>query len=122
MAFLEFVEEGLNTVGTGVSRFAKETKDTARLHAAVVSANSKMTEQYEKIGRLIYDAYKGDAVMLEEFGDTIKEAFTIIENEEGKKREAQDTLVQNKGGIQCPDCGTTLPKGSSFCSKCGKSL
>ncbi len=122
MDFFEKMGEELTNFGNDVVRVTKDVSETAKLHGAVLAENNKINEQLRMIGEIVYEKYKADPEKTEELGEEVGDCFFRIGQSEEKILEAKNKLAKNKGGTLCPQCGNTVPKGSSFCNNCGKVL
>lgn len=114
--------EELGNMGAEFVKLTKDATDTAKQHATIVSEKSRINEQYRIMGETLYRVYKDDTEMMEILGDDFSNAFEVIECSKQKIAEAKENIAKNKGGTICPDCGNVVPKDSSFCNKCGRTM
>lgn len=116
------VGEELTNMGNDIVKLTKDVSSNAKLHAEITAENGKINEQLRFIGEWFYQKYKEDPYGLEHLEAEIGKSFAKIKASENKILEAKEAIARNKGGVVCPDCGNTMPKGSSFCNKCGRSM
>lgn len=109
-------------VGVELAKVTKEATENASLHAQVVAEEAKIREQYRIIGQLYYEEWKDKEETSEILSDAYTEAFEKISISKWKIENAKKTIANNKGGICCPQCGKSVEKTASFCSKCGKKV
>lgn len=116
------VGEEITNMGNDIVKITKDVSNNAKLQASIVAENNKINEQLRMIGEWFYQKYKDDPYGLEIIDESIGNSIHKIKTSEKKILEAKEAIARNKGGVVCPDCQNTMPKGSSFCNKCGRSM
>lgn len=112
----------LAVIGSELAKVTKDATENASLHTQIASEEAKIREQYRVIGQLFYEECKDDEERMEILSDSYREAFEKISVSKWKIDNARETIAKNKGGICCPECGTSVEKSAVFCSKCGKKV
>lgn len=90
------VTEEMENVGAEVIRVTKDATESAKLHAAIVSEKSKLSEQYRNIGQLLYRLYGEDEEMREILGEDFTKAFDIIDQSKERIMHAKEKLEKRK--------------------------
>jgi hypothetical protein len=107
MDFFDKLNDTIVETGKNLGQKAKETSNIAKLSYDIRSLESKVRENYRKLGKAYYEEYHVDEdAEFEEYMDAIR-----------------DLKVQIiKGTRICPNCGEALPKNAVFCLKCGEKI
>ena len=114
---------GFDTFGKKIAQIGQDTKSSVQKVGNVISINSKITEETDKLNELL--AKVGEAAYtkfadnppegLEETFAEIKEVKENLDSLKGQREKA-------KGVVTCPECGKEYPVGENFCSACGAKL
>ncbi|OQB16096.1 MAG: Rad50 zinc hook motif protein [Firmicutes bacterium ADurb.Bin193] len=114
-------EDIKKTFSRAAGKFAKksgEVLEVSKLTLAISAANSDIKEEYEKIGRIIYEGREKNDLTTEE----LNAHFEAIDGLLAKIGEYRQKLNEIKNVRVCPVCGAELSKDSTFCAKCGEKL
>ncbi len=116
MDFFDKLNDTIVETGKNLGQKAKETSDIAKLSYDIRSLESKVRENYRKLGKAYYEEYHVDEdAEFEEYMDAIRDLKGQISN-----LEKQIQII--KGTTICPNCGEALPKNAVFCLKCGEKI
>ena len=91
---------------------AKGLVDSAKITYKVSEEKSKLSELYEHLGLLVWEAHQNDAEPPAELVPVFDRSISSLD----KYIEAVD------GTIKCPSCGRQIDKLSAFCPCCGNKL
>lgn len=113
-----------NDIKKGFTKAAQKTKETsevvveiAKLKYKLVEINSDIDDNYQKIGKLVYNAGED-----EDITEKLKELCDEITSLSEKKEDMQESYNELVNKKQCPKCGMKLDKDFEFCPKCGHSF
>ena len=115
-----FFEDAASTAKEVFDVAAKKTNEVVtvqKLRYKVSQTNSKLSKDFETLGRLYFEKVKesGDYSEYKEIIESIDEKFALIEDYE-------DQIAIAKNSSICSKCGGKNPKNAAFCSKCGAKL
>ena len=95
-----------------------ELVEAQKIKLAIAKFHSQLSEDYQTLGRLAYDAAKN--------GTDIDEAHAAIVLSIDEKLEKvarlQEKLAGVKGMKVCAECGHSNPSSADYCCRCGKKL
>lgn len=116
MAFLDKIGKTITSTSKDVAKKTKDLTEIARLNSQISAEQKRIEETYYKIGKIYYEEYK----------DTSLENLMPLCNEIDETNSRIETykaqVIEIKGILPCPNCGTELPNESTFCSKCGSNV
>lgn len=92
--------------------------ETSKLTLAISSANSDIRDEYEKIGKKIYEGYKENSVSSED----ITAHCELIDAKFAEIKLYRHSLNELKKLRVCPICKAEVSKESTYCAKCGEKL
>ncbi len=101
-----------------VGKVASEIVDRSKARVSSAELKSKISSQFESLGRYIYDtsaAGKTDQSVIDEYVANI----TVLI---GELKSLQESLTADSGRIICPKCCCKNSVDSIFCKRCGSSL
>ncbi len=118
MGVLEDVLLNAKSAAESVGKKATEIADLSKLKMNASQLSREISNQFEQIGRAVYDAKKsaGNADQAVEQGI---EAVDALYHEFNSINEKIDEL---KKTVTCQGCGAKLEKGDAYCPKCGAKL
>ena len=116
---LNNLKKAVSDAVTAAEKKAADTANRAKVRFALANLQSDLDEQYEKLGKLYYEAIasgvnngtKESAVIAKI--DSIKTDMEILKSEIG--------MAPKRGKI-CAACGKAIPKGAAFCPYCGEKM
>lgn len=114
-------EDFKKTLSRAAGRVAKksgEMLETSKLTLAISGANSDIRDLYEKIGKMIYEGYKDNAVSSED----VTAHCEVIDAKFAEILMLRQSLNELKCLRTCPICNAEVSKESTFCAKCGEKL
>lgn len=116
MALFEKLGETIVSVGKDATQKAKDLSGVAKLNLDIKSKEDYVQKQYAELGKVYYEAHKGDAVVDgSEHFELIAEALDAIEK-------MKVEIMELKGTKTCPNCGEELADGAEYCSSCGEKI
>lgn len=116
MDLFEQIGEALVSAGKDVSQKAKDVSGIAKLKLDIRSKEDYIQKQYTALGADYYSKHKDDDACEEQ------EQIYLIKEAQAEIDRMKEELLKQKGAIQCPKCGTTVPDGAAFCYSCGAKL
>ena len=116
MDFFEKIGKRLSDAGQNVAQQTKGFADVAKLNAGISKTEKKISQLLLVIGQAYYQKHKNDADA-EEI-ELIKQINALY----AEIAESQEKIKQIKGLVKCPNCGTDLPSGASFCTVCSTQM
>lgn len=116
MAFFDKIGKTITNTSKDVAKKTKDLTETAKLNSQINTELKKIEEIHFKIGKIYYEEYKNTSLEnLIPLCNEIDEAYNRIEANKAQ-------IVEIKGILPCPNCGTELSNESTFCSKCGANV
>lgn len=116
MAFLDKMNEVLNTKGKDVVDKAKDLKDMVSLTSQVSSQENLINKYFRELGQFMYQ-HKGEDVSV-----AVNERYAMIDTAYEEVARLKKELSEKKGLKICPVCGNEVKKEDSYCSKCGAAV
>jgi chaperonin cofactor prefoldin len=116
--FFSDLKKTFNTAASKVAKKSGKMYEISKLTLAISAAKGDINDEYEKIGRMIYEGYKNKDVSSQDVTshcELIDAKFEQIEKYREKLSELKDLK-------QCPVCKAELSKDSTFCANCGEKL
>lgn len=114
MAFFDSMKETLTSAGRDVSQKAKEVSGIAKLKMDIKSKEDALNREYIALGKQYYEMNKE--------GDVMEQGIANVSTLLNEIAELQKQVLTMQGACACPQCGSTLPAGTVFCSRCGANL
>jgi len=101
-----------------VAKKSTEMIEVQKIRYQISSLNSKISKQFELLGKITYDAEKNEA------GDEKrkKTVMTDIDAKFAELEELEDRLSAAKKMKICVMCGGKNNSDAGYCSKCGAGL
>ena len=112
--FISKAKDAACALGEKAGQFASVSK----LNLRVIEAKSNLRQEFEALGKTVYENYDDGLENKSEIADQVKTIKGIYE--EIEKIKSQIAFMKNK--ILCKSCGNHNDEGSLFCSKCGENL
>lgn len=94
-----------------------EVIDTSKLKVKSAQINSKITKDYETLGRMYYQSVKDGDMDADAFDELVEQ----IDIKQEELEEIEDQINAQKGVVVC-ECGAKNAMGSVYCNACGKKL
>ncbi|WP_394918418.1 zinc ribbon domain-containing protein [uncultured Robinsoniella sp.] len=114
MGFLNSVKSmAQNTMEKG-----KEMAEITKLNVAISNFEDKIKESKQKIGDIVCTR----GLPLTEADVEVQELIKGIAECKQHIEETKEKINQLKNISICPECGTEVERGKSFCGKCGKPM
>ncbi|MEG0852692.1 MAG: zinc ribbon domain-containing protein [Angelakisella sp.] len=106
------------TAGKIAGDVVGEVVDTSKAKLAEAKLNAQIGEVNERLGMIVYEAFKTgkDSLKLQEM--LVKELDSLYKTLE----ELRKTTPVSGTDIFCTQCGEKNPMSASFCTKCGTKL
>lgn len=128
MAFFDKVQDFVKSASDKTS----EVIEVSRLKAAIAEDKKAINEQMAKLGAIFYAQYKdGEALTPDAVNIcmVIDKHNTRVEESEAEIQKINDANAEKKAaknagnsGVECPECHSTNPEGTKFCSNCGAKI
>ena len=116
--FISDLKKTLSGTFSKVAKKSGEVVEQSKYSLAISGANSDIKEEYEKIGKLIYNGYRDGSVSSEEVeGHCGKIDEKLAEIEDYRKK-----INGIKSTKTCSVCRAQVSEDSTFCAKCGEKL
>ena len=116
-----FLEDSLIVAKEWIDAAGKkggELAETQKIKMTIAKFRSQLTQDYQTLGRLAYDAAKNGTDT-----DEVYAAIVLSIDEKLEKVERlQAKLADVKGMKMCGECGHQNPPASDYCCRCGKKL
>ena len=95
-----------------------ELVEAQKIKLAIAKFRSQLSEDYQTLGRLAYDAAKNGTDI-----DEVHAAIVLAIDEKLEKvSRLQEKLAGVKGMKICSECGFSNPSTAEFCCRCGKKV
>ncbi len=95
-----------------------ELVEAQKIKLAIAKFRSQLSEDYQTLGRLAYDAAKNGTDI-----DEVHAAIVLsIDEKLEKVARLQEKLAGVKGMKICSECGYSNPSTAGYCCRCGKKL
>lgn len=101
-----------------VGKKATEIADLSKLKMNAAQLSREISNQFELIGRAVYDAKKAD----ENADQAVQEGMDAVDALYQELSSVTEKIQELKKTVTCPGCGAKLEKGNAFCPKCGAKL
>lgn len=111
---LNKAKHGAKTVGNKTGDFVEVTK----LKMTLADIEKEIAENFEGLGRLVYDAKKTDVDVCDKLDACIENIDKLEEAAEA----VREQIYAHKNLNRCLACGEIMEKDAAFCSKCGAPL
>ena len=115
---MEFIEEAVVVVKDTFDAVCKKTGEAVnvgKMKYNIASMKSKLSKDYETLGRLCLDSVLEGA----EIPSTAKEVAEDIVKRKEQIKAAKAELYRAKGKQVCPECSKVNPQDARFCNDCG---
>jgi len=122
----------LKKIRSGAGKVAKEADravDIKRIEMQIASIKKQMEEEYEKLGRIVYEndltVKENDNTppIIEKINELKMEISAKEEEVENIKNQAMEpSPVASTGKQFCSECGAENSPESKFCSSCGAKM
>ena len=114
-------EELLNKAKYGAEKVGQKASDlyeVTRLKMAISDVEKEIKENYEGLGRLLYDGRKSG----EDIEEMIASCIANIDDLQQEVAILRDQVCDFKNVRKCAECGAVNPIDADFCNKCGAPL
>lgn len=118
MSVFNEIKRNVTSAASAASKKTNELTGIAKLNMNIKTAEMKLSDCYEEIGRLFYTAERSGEDHTSDIAAHIMQADKIKANI-AKYREE---IARLKKIIICDNCGAELNENSVFCSQCGAKL
>ncbi len=118
---MEFFEDALNKAKGAFDVAYKKTSEVVSVQRQkfdVASMNSKLSKEYELLGKLVIDAVENGTDIPEGAKIKTKE----IRAREAEIEAAKDEILKAQGKKFCVNCGAANVREAHFCYACGESF
>lgn len=116
MPFFDELQSRLLKAGDAAAQKTKEITETSRLRASISQEQQAIQSAYSQIGQIYYSKYgQNPDSDLANLCHRIDEAISRIQS-------CDEQIKAIKNEVECSNCHTRLPKGTTFCSQCGSRL
>lgn len=116
MGFFDDLSKKVSDAGQKTIQKTKELSDIARLNSMISEEETKVNNNYYRIGKLYVSMHASDCE--NEFAGII----TSIRDSESRIAEYKKEIQDIKGVQHCEKCGAEIAKGVAFCSVCGNPM
>lgn len=105
--------ETFNSAAEKTTKLAGETK----LRLKINDCKSKIKEQYENIGKIVYQHYvlDGNIDIKDEIAEQLEKISGLTDEIEDYERQ----ILESKNMKQCENCKNTIERSAKFCPECG---
>lgn len=116
MNFLENLSKKTAEATGKVAQKTKDLSEIAKLNGLVCSAETKIKDTYNEIGKLYAERHEHDPEA--EFADLVNVIQELSKNVDEYKAQIREI----KGIACCPKCGAEISRDAKFCPSCGASI
>ena len=118
MGVWEDVLLNAKTAAETVGKKASEIADFSKLKMSAAQLSKEISNQFEMIGRAVYDAKKAG----ENADQAVAEGIEAVDALYQEFNSINEKIDELKKTVTCPNCGAKLEKGNAYCPKCGTKL
>lgn len=118
MGVMEDVILNAKSAVAAVGKKAASIVDISKLRLSAAEINNELANQFEVIGRTVYDAKKTG----ENADEAIQKCLEGIDELFEQLDAVNEKIEEQKKSLKCPQCGTHNVKSACYCSKCGAKL
>lgn len=118
MSVWEDVILNAKTAINAVGKKAGQMVDISKLRLSATEITREISNQFEEIGRMMYEAKKVEADPQEAMDAKMAAIDELYEQLDA----VNDKLNELKKTIKCEKCGAQSAKGTLYCPKCGTKL
>lgn len=118
MSLLDDVIINSTAVMSAVGKKTSEMVDKSKKRISTAELREEISEQFESLGRYVYDTHKSGLTDGEVVTGYINEIPELIV----QLKEIQESLDKGKNKIMCPSCFTENTGDSLYCKRCGSIL
>ena len=118
---MEFFEDAINKAKGAFDVAYKKTSEVVsvqRQKIDVATMKTKLSKEYELLGKLVIDAVENGTEISEGARIKVKE----IRAREAEIEAAKDEILRAQGKKFCPNCGASNVREAHFCYACGESF
>ncbi|MBQ6569785.1 MAG: zinc ribbon domain-containing protein [Clostridia bacterium] len=118
MEYFDKVADSVRTTAESIGKKTMDAVDASKLKVNAYEINSEIKKRYEALGRIVYDAKRGDFncdVVIEE---NIREINILYD----KLSEINSKIARLKNKTCCPKCSAINDNEAIYCSRCGRRL
>lgn len=120
MGFLNKVSEKASVAYKCTTETAGKIAKEAKLKYIINENKSKIEDQYEEIGKKVYQVHiREEEIDLEEY---IKEEIGKIDALAQEIKDVENELLELKELKKCLKCGAKVDKNDNYCAKCGNKM
>lgn len=118
MGIFDDIVVNAKSAAESVGKHAEKIVDTSKLRVNLAEINSEIEENFEELGKFVYENCK------EALADEVEATGKIVAIDELKAQAdaVNKALLEMQNKKICPECGAERHTGDLFCSSCGAKL
>lgn len=118
MALFDNVVEKTKDIAEVAYKKANDVVDISKLKLSESDIKRNISKEYEKLGKIVYNAKKTDT----DIEDMIKDSISEVDTLYSKLNEIKEQIALSKDKVICSSCHAENEPGFVFCYKCGTKL
>ncbi len=96
--------------------FDKSEKQIKKIDKSLEQIEAQIHENILEMGRLFYETNKENV----EYDSIYQKGMNALRQLESDKKKLYSERLKLQGLMQCEQCGSIIPYGSTFCNNCGQ--
>jgi DNA-directed RNA polymerase subunit RPC12/RpoP len=103
----------ISSFGLSASNKMKDTAEIVKTSGYITDLKKQLAQTYEEIGKCLCTMEPN------QYKDTVSAMIQQAKEYKSQLESLEQQLESLKGKVKCPQCGTSVKCGLSFCSSCG---
>jgi rRNA maturation endonuclease Nob1 len=116
MSFFDDFGKKISSVSQEAIAKTKDFADVTKLNSNISEEERKINSAYSEIGKMYFELHSDD------YEECFGTQFLAIKESKEKIKDYEKQIVNIKGVVKCPNCGTEVPKTAAFCASCGSAI
>ena len=116
--FFDNLKDSISKGAATVNQKANDLMETNKINQDIKAAQQQKDADIVKLGQLLYNFKKNPDGVEPDYDAVIADMDSIDAKIDSLKKQLQDLRNEQV----CPNCGSSVPKGTAFCPNCGSKM